>query len=161
MPITAMPVAALRRPDAPPSAARQIAALMRDFSVGATAPAMAEIAALKPAVPPRSKIHLTAVTGRPYGETIEAAARVRAQGLEPVPHLSARDIESHAALDDVLSRLTRWAGVQRMLIVGGDFAMQKDRSAAGSCNAQGFARSPSRLTRKVIRDCRRTRSTAR
>jgi methylenetetrahydrofolate reductase (NADPH) len=115
-----MPVAALRRPDAPPSAARQIAALMRGFSVGATAPAMAEIAALKPAVPPRSKIHLTAVTGRPYGETIEAAARVRAQGLEPVPHLSARDIESHAALDDVLSRLTRWAGVQRMLIVGGD-----------------------------------------
>ena len=81
---------------------------------------MAEIAALKPAVPPRSKIHLTAVAGRPYGETIEAAARVRAQGLEPVPHLAARDIESHAALDDVLSRLTRWAGVQRMLIVGGD-----------------------------------------
>ena len=93
---------------------------MRGFSVGATAPAMAEIAALKPAVPPRGKIHLTAVAGRPYGETIEAAVRVRAQGLEPVPHLSARDIESHAALDDVLSRLTRWAGVQRMLIVGGD-----------------------------------------
>jgi methylenetetrahydrofolate reductase (NADPH) len=119
-PVRALPATALRHPAAPPSAAQQIAALMRGFSIGATAPAMAAIAELKPALPPRTKIHLTAVAGRPYSQTIEAAVRVRAQGLEPVPHLAARDIESHAALDDVLSRLTRWAGVQRMLIVGGD-----------------------------------------
>jgi methylenetetrahydrofolate reductase (NADPH) len=120
MPVTALPFTALRRPDARPSAAQQIAALMRGFSVGATAPAIADIAALKTILPPRSKIHLTAVAGRPYSQTIEAAVRVRAQGFEPVPHLAARDIESHAALDDLLLRLTRWAGVQRMLIVGGD-----------------------------------------
>ena len=84
------------------------------------APAIGEIAALKSALPLRAKVHLAAVAGRPYCQTIEAAVRVRAQGLEPVPHLAARDIESRTALEDVLSRLTRWAGVRRMLIVGGD-----------------------------------------
>jgi methylenetetrahydrofolate reductase (NADPH) len=122
-----MPVIALRRADALPpageariSASQQIAAFLRGFSVGATAPAIAEISALKSALPPRAKVHLTAVSGRPYVETIEAAVRVRAQGLEPVPHLAAREVESCAVLDDTLTRLTRWAGVLRMLIVGGD-----------------------------------------
>jgi methylenetetrahydrofolate reductase (NADPH) len=118
-------VIALRRPNAPSSAAPQIAAFLRGFSVGATTPAISEIAALKSALPPRTKIHLTAVAGRPYGETIEAAARVRGQGFEPVPHLAAREIESHSTLDDVLARLTRWAGVRRVLVVGGDLRHAK------------------------------------
>jgi len=45
---------------------------------------------------------------------------MRASGFEPVPHLAARDMQSRDALDDVLSRLTRWAGVRRLVIVGGD-----------------------------------------
>jgi methylenetetrahydrofolate reductase (NADPH) len=123
-PVTAS-VIALRSPpllaaEAKVEAAQQIAAFLRGFSVGAVAPAIEQIAALKPALPPRAKVHLTAVAGRPYSETVEAAVRVRAQGLEPVPHLAARDIESRAALEDMLSRLTRWAGVRRLLIVGGD-----------------------------------------
>jgi methylenetetrahydrofolate reductase (NADPH) len=125
MPVTAMPVTALRRPGAPASAAYQIVSFMRGFSVGAAAPAIAEIAALRSVLPPRTKIHLAALAGRSYGETIEAAARVRGQWFEPVPHLLARDIESHAALDDVLARLTRWAGVRRILVVGGDTTHSK------------------------------------
>jgi methylenetetrahydrofolate reductase (NADPH) len=120
-----MAVIALRRPNTPSSAALEIATFLRGFSVGATTPAISDVEALRSVLPPRSKIHLTAVTGRPYGETIEAAARVRGQGLEPVPHLAAREIESHAALDDVLARLTRWAGVRRILVVGGDLRHAK------------------------------------
>ena len=120
-----MLVTALRRPQARAAetrllAAQAIAAFLRGFSVGATVPAMAEIAALKQVLPPGAKVHLTAIAGRPFAETIEAAVRVRAQGLEPVPHLAARDVESREALGDVLTRLTRWASVQRLLIVGGD-----------------------------------------
>src|ERR1700754_985619 len=116
-----MPVIALQRPPALAAEARvpaaQIAAFLRGVSVGAVAPSIEQVAALKSALPPRAKVHLTAVAGRPYSETIEAAVRVRAQGLEPVPHLAARDIESRAALEDVLSRLARWTGLRRMLIV--------------------------------------------
>jgi methylenetetrahydrofolate reductase (NADPH) len=124
MPVTASVIALQRPPalaaEAKLSAAQQIAAFLRGFSVGAVAPAIEQVVALKSALPAAAKVHLTAVAGRPYSETIEAAVRVRAQGLEPVPHLAARDIESRAALEDVLSRLTRWAGVRRMLVVGGD-----------------------------------------
>ncbi|MBX9826852.1 MAG: methylenetetrahydrofolate reductase [Xanthobacteraceae bacterium] len=126
MPVTAS-VIALGRPNALPpaaearrSAARQITAFLRGFSVGAVAPGFEQIAALKSALPPHAKVHLAAVAARPYSETIEAAVRLRAQGLEPVPHLAARDVESRAALEDMLTRLARWAGVRRMLVVGGD-----------------------------------------
>ncbi|MBX9842450.1 MAG: methylenetetrahydrofolate reductase [Xanthobacteraceae bacterium] len=126
MPVTAS-VIALGRPKARPSAseaklpaAQQIAGFLRGFSVGAVAPGFEQIAALKSALPPRAKVHLAAVAARPYSETIEAAVRLRAQGLEPVPHLAARDVESRAALEDMLTRLARWAGVRRMLVVGGD-----------------------------------------
>jgi methylenetetrahydrofolate reductase (NADPH) len=126
-----MPVTALRRPlalaavasaktEAKPSARQQLVALLRDFSLGVTAPSVAELDAMRVVLPARSQIYLTAVTARPYAEVIEAATRVRASGFEPVPHLAARDTQSRDALDDVLSRLNRWAGVRRLVIVGGD-----------------------------------------
>ena len=51
---------------------------------------------------------------------IDAAARLRAAGLSPVPHLVARNIASRRDLEHVLEGLSRKAGVQRALIVGGD-----------------------------------------
>ena len=175
MPVTAKPVTAERRHRAAAARMRrhrlrsQIAALLRGFSVGATAPAMARnrraetgrAAARHRSISPPSR-------GRPYGETIEAAVRVRASGLEPVPHLAARDIESHDALDDVLSRLTRWAGVQRMLIVGGDaasatgpFGSALELIESGLLQRARLREIAIAAIRKAIRDCRRTRSTAR
>jgi len=130
-----MPVTALQRPFAPraetsssapkpstpkPSAREQVIAFLRGASLGVTAPPVAELAAMRSVLPARSQIYLTAVAHRPYAEVIEAAVRVRAQGFEPVPHLAARDIDSRDTLNDVLSRLTRWAGVQRLLVAGGD-----------------------------------------
>jgi methylenetetrahydrofolate reductase (NADPH) len=128
MPVTALkrPLAlvakgAANRPEATkPAARQQLVALLRDFSLGVTAPSVAELAAVRSVLPARSQVFLAAVTGRPYADVIEAAVRVRAGGFEPVPHLAARDIESRDALDDVLSRLNRWAGVRRLVIVGGD-----------------------------------------
>jgi len=126
-----MPVIALSRPlalaataepktEAKPSARQQLVALLRDFSLGVTAPSVAELTAIRSVLPARSQVCLTAVAGRPYAEVIEAAVRVRASGFEPVPHLAARDVPSRDSLDDVLSRMTRWAGVRRLVIVGGD-----------------------------------------
>jgi methylenetetrahydrofolate reductase (NADPH) len=42
--------------------------------------------------------------------------------MEPVPHLVARRIETAAALDDLLGRLTGEAEVTRVLLVAGDIA---------------------------------------
>ena len=63
------------------SAAQQIAAFLHGFSVGAVAPAIEQVAALKSALPPRAKVHLTAVPDGRMAKPVEAAVRVRARGL--------------------------------------------------------------------------------
>jgi methylenetetrahydrofolate reductase (NADPH) len=48
--------------------------------------------------------------------------RLRKEGMEPVPHLVARRIESLSVLDEFLARLKGEAGVTQVLIVAGDAA---------------------------------------
>jgi len=62
-----MPVIALRRPlalaataEPKPSARQQLVALLRNFSLGATAPSVAELAAMRSVLPARSQVTLTA-----------------------------------------------------------------------------------------------------
>lgn len=51
---------------------------------------------------------------------IAAAATVRELGFEPMPHLSARRIGSHAELDTMVERCVAEAGVRRVFLVAGD-----------------------------------------
>jgi methylenetetrahydrofolate reductase (NADPH) len=99
----------------------RIAGFMADFSVEATRPSDADIAAM--AVLPRgTRVYVSAVPGRPTAESVSAAVRLRAAGFEPVPHIAVRNFDSAAALDDVLARLTGDAQVRRVLVIAGDRA---------------------------------------
>jgi len=53
---------------------------------------------------------------------IDTAARLAAAGFEPVPHIAARRFASGAELDRHLGQLHDAAGVQRVLVIGGDLA---------------------------------------
>ena len=97
-----------------------VMAFLRNFSIEITRPSDAELVALKSVLPARSPVYVPAIPKSPLSELIAAATRVRAQGFEPVPHLAARRIESREALEDLLSRLSRWASVRRALVIGGD-----------------------------------------
>jgi methylenetetrahydrofolate reductase (NADPH) len=97
-----------------------VTSFLRDFSMEITRPSDAELAELKPVLPARSPVYVPAIPNSPLSELIAAATRLRAQGFEPVPHLAARRIESRAALEDLLSRLSRWANMRRALVIGGD-----------------------------------------
>jgi methylenetetrahydrofolate reductase (NADPH) len=102
-------------------AVQRIAALMQNFSVEATRPPDADIAAL--AVLPRgTRVYISAVPRRPADESINAAIRLRAAGLEPVPHIAVRNFASADALDDCLARLNGEAEVRRVLVIAGDRA---------------------------------------
>jgi methylenetetrahydrofolate reductase (NADPH) len=99
----------------------RIGAFMEGFSVEATRPSDADIAAL--AVLKRgSRVYLSAVPNRPAEESLGAAIRLRAAGFEPVPHIAVRNFGSMAALDDCLARLNGEAGVAHVLVIGGDRA---------------------------------------
>lgn len=97
----------------------RIAGFMAGFSLEATRPSDADIAAL--AVLPRgTRIYLSAVPGRPAGEAIEAAIKLRAKGFEPVPHVAVRNFASREALDDFVARIAGEAGAECVLVIGGD-----------------------------------------
>ena len=55
-------------------------------------------------------------------DAVAPAARFRRAGLIPVPHVGARHLESAAQLQQFAARLAGEAGVDRILVIGGDRA---------------------------------------
>jgi methylenetetrahydrofolate reductase (NADPH) len=102
-----------------PDAVQRITALLQGFSVEATRPTDADIAALH-GMPRGTRIYISAVPGRAAEEIIDAAIRLRAAGFDPVPHVAVRNFQSTGALDEFLARLNGEANVQRVLAVAGD-----------------------------------------
>jgi methylenetetrahydrofolate reductase (NADPH) len=107
--------------NAHPAAVERIVALMAGFSIEATRPSAADIAALD-RLARGTRIYLSAVPGRPADEALGAATRVRAAGFEPAPHVAARNFATSTALDDFLARLNGEADVTRVLVIAGDRA---------------------------------------
>jgi methylenetetrahydrofolate reductase (NADPH) len=105
----------------PPSAISRVVAFTENFSLEATRPSAADIAAL--AVLRRgTRVYISAVPNQPAAESIVAAVRLRAAGFEPVPHVAVRNFASVAALDDFLARLNGEADVRCALVIAGDRA---------------------------------------
>jgi methylenetetrahydrofolate reductase (NADPH) len=90
------------------------------FSLEATRPTAAEIAALADIVPPATPIYFSAVPTIMPQEIVTAAAALRKAGLEPVIHIAARRLASAAALRELLVGLRGEADVRRLLVIGGD-----------------------------------------
>ncbi|MGE0733127.1 MAG: methylenetetrahydrofolate reductase [Alphaproteobacteria bacterium] len=98
----------------------RIASFAAPWSLEATLPSAADIEAVAAIAPPATEVYLSAVANKPRERVLEAARRVRAAGLEPVPHIAARMFESRAALDAFLARATGEIGVVRALVIAGD-----------------------------------------
>ena len=90
------------------------------FSIEATRPNAAEIAALAELLPGGTPVYFSAVPAIEPSELIAAAALLRKSGLEPVIHIAARRICAAVDLQDLLSRLRDEADIRRLLIIGGD-----------------------------------------
>jgi methylenetetrahydrofolate reductase (NADPH) len=71
---------------------------------------------------PGTEVFLTWIPGANPMDLIEPAGRLRRVGLIPVPHIVARHIQSAVQLEQLAARLAGDAGVDRVLIVGGDRA---------------------------------------
>jgi methylenetetrahydrofolate reductase (NADPH) len=97
----------------------QITALMSGFSIEATRPSAADIAALS-VLRRGARVYLSAVPHRPADEALAAAVQIRAAGLEPVPHIAVRNFASVEALDTFLAALNGEAGVETVLVIAGD-----------------------------------------
>ena len=92
----------------------------RSFSIEATRPNAAEIAALAELLPGGTPVYFSAVPTIEPPELIAAAALLRKSGLEPVVHIAARRMRTAADLQDLLKSLRGEADIRRLLVIGGD-----------------------------------------
>lgn len=96
------------------------AGFSQQFSIEATRPNAAEIAALADILPRATAVYFSAVPSITPHEIVAAAAALRKTGLEPVVHIAARRFAAVGDLADLLARLRGEADVKRLLVIGGD-----------------------------------------
>jgi methylenetetrahydrofolate reductase (NADPH) len=96
--------------------------LVNGYSIETTVREAVRVERFSDMVPLGTRLYAVHVPGTTFAETVELAARLRKEGLEPVPHIVARRIASLAVLEDFLARLAGDAGVRQALLVAGDLA---------------------------------------
>ena len=69
---------------------------------------------------PGTRVFVAWVPGAPVEHAIEVSARLARIGLQPVPHIAARELPDAATAERVIARLTGEAGVTEALLIAGD-----------------------------------------
>jgi methylenetetrahydrofolate reductase (NADPH) len=99
---------------------QRVAAFAARASFEATRLEPGDLDALGAGFPAGTPVYVSAIPKRPPEALIETVTRIAGAGFEPVPHISARSFASAAELDRHLGLLADGAGVQRVLVIGGD-----------------------------------------
>jgi len=76
-------------------------------------------------LPTNTCVYIPSLPGLPLTRTLDAIAAIRAVGLDPVPHVSARRIRDRDEFRDFLTKAASQHGVHRVLLIGGDEARTK------------------------------------
>ena len=98
----------------------QIQDLARTYSIETTVREAARVERFPDVVPKGTWIYIPHIPGTEIKETVELAARLRREGMEPVPHIVGRRFKSLEVLDHFLRQLAEQAGIQQVLAVAGD-----------------------------------------
>src|SRR3990167_4992419 len=104
---------------------------VRNYSIETTVPQAGRVERFPDLVPAGTRIFIAHIPGTDVKDTVTLAARLRAEGMEPVPHVVGRRIQNLSALDDFLGRLTGEGGVTQVLIVAGDNAQPEGALTSG------------------------------
>ncbi|MFO1361826.1 MAG: methylenetetrahydrofolate reductase [Burkholderiales bacterium] len=120
-----------------------VAALARAASIELATRDLSEIDGYGALVPAGTDVYVAWLPRMPYHHVASAARRLREVGMNPVPHIAARQFASRDAAADFLARLRDGAGVTRALLVAGDceqigpYASSADFLASGLLEAHG------------------------
>ena len=103
---------------APPT----IAELLRGYSIEVNPSDSKTVEPALARLDPGTEVFLTWIPGADPMDLIGPAERLRRRGLIPVPHIGSRHLQSAAQLERLAGRLASEAGVDRILVIGGDRA---------------------------------------
>lgn len=106
--------------NATPDEKAMLSKLLEGYSAEVTTPDRKSLDAAAELMPPGSRVYIAAIPKDPPDRQIEVAGHVRDLGLEPVPHLVARNVKSRDAFEDHLARLKEVSNLDRALVLGGD-----------------------------------------
>lgn len=98
---------------------QQIMSAASGFSIETTPASAAKVAHFGDHLAPGTTVNVTYLAGSNAADTINVCRRLRDEGMKPVPHVAARNIESAGQLDDYLGALTTIAGVDEALVIAG------------------------------------------
>lgn len=107
-----------RRETAVP-AAPPLGAFLEGFSIEVMPRTAQKIADFRPLLPGGTRVYIAHIEGTPISDMVATAARLRAEGFDPMPHFPARIIDSRATLADWIARYRGEAGVTQALLLGG------------------------------------------
>lgn len=108
------------------TATGDVAHLMGNFSIETTPKGALKIADFREHLRPGTWVYVTSLPGSDFMDSLKTCQRLKDEGMEPVPHFTARSIPDEKTLREYLDRATTEAGVQRVLALGG-----ADREPAG------------------------------
>ncbi len=108
-----------RRSSSPQEAAGR---LLAGYSIEITGSDKAVAEACEGDMPAGTEVFIAFVPGESPDRVVEAARRVQAKGLTPVPHIVARAMTDPAMLDRLLGRFANEGGVRSALVLAGDRA---------------------------------------
>lgn len=103
-----------------PSSSKSPSHITDAYSLEVSAKDIPALTAAAPRILPGSTISIPYLPGQDNDARLAAARAVRALGLVPMPHLSARRIASLAELDSFVKRAVAEAGVERCFVIAGD-----------------------------------------
>jgi methylenetetrahydrofolate reductase (NADPH) len=101
-------------------ATQRLCAMVRNYSIEITAKDVPHLEEAADVIPQGTKIPVAFLPGETFEMRIAAAKRVRDLGFLPIPHISARRLESQAELEGFLIGLQQEVGTDHAFVVAGD-----------------------------------------
>jgi len=115
-------------PDGAPAAAptdlrAALIALVRGFSIETTVRTPNAAADCARFLAAGTRVYISMLPGQTYQQSAALAVQLARAGLTPVPHITARGLVNAQTLADFVARVHGEAGVDKVLLLGGDRAM--------------------------------------
>ena len=125
----------------------QIAKAGQNWSIEVTPAGAGKVESFGDALAPGTDVNVTFLPGSDPADTARVAARLRDEGMHPIPHIAARSIHDKAQLQTILKALKDEASVDEVLIIGGgvdnpvgDFASSMEILQTGLIQDHGISK---------------------
>jgi len=109
----------MRRDVAPVGGGGDLSAVLAGFSLEVMPRTAAKVADFAAILPAGTRVYIAHIDGTEIADMVATAARLRAEGMEPMPHFPARSIPGRRALADWIARYEGEAGVREALVLAG------------------------------------------